>query len=66
MERGNIVDDILSPVSKWVNRELFNEKQGRSVCQRIEDNTGVPKIVLEVGFGVLGMIALKKWLDSRK
>lgn len=64
-QRVDIINDLFSPASKWVNREVFGNKENKTVCQSFEDNTGIPKIVLEVGLITLTAVAIKKMADSR-
>lgn len=64
MKNLDIIDGMLSPFSKWINRNFLGDKKDRSICQRVEDNFGIPKIATEIGI-MIGIVAMINRFKSR-
>lgn len=58
MKNNNLIDDVLSPISKWLATSFFNEKKGRTLSQKVEDEMGIPKDIFHIGLGIVGIILL--------
>lgn len=57
---NDIIDEIFSPLSKWVAENVFSEKQGRTLSQKVEDELGIPKEMFHAGLILTGVILLNK------
>ena len=55
MENINILDKQLSPFSRWLARNFFNEQGGRTLSQKVEDETGISKPVFHMMLGVVAI-----------
>jgi hypothetical protein len=63
MDNIKSLDEQFAPFSRWLAKNFFNEQQGRTLSQKVEDEIGISKPVFHTVLGIAVVGLLSNYLD---